>query len=117
MIDETEIAAIRARRETAFRVVCDVAARGDRAWRMSVPAHPTDSDLCITASLDDIPALLTALAAVTAERDRLRLGVEQARALLRAIDQILLPRGAAFQVEAGVELTEELLGITGAEGA
>lgn len=38
---------------------------GTRRWTMSIPAKPaTDSDLVISASLEDVPALTVALRAV-----------------------------------------------------
>ena len=64
----------------------------------------------IAAARADVPALV-------AEVARMRRGVAQLRALLRAIDQAALPPGAAFQVEAGAELAEELLGQAEVEGS
>lgn len=81
-------AAILARKEAAFRMVCAVAQDGDRAWRMCVPPQPTDSDVCITASLEDIPHLVAALEAAETQIADLRgqlsgLSLEERGRLLR----------------------------------
>ena len=53
-----EIKQIQQRHEAACQVVNELCS-GDRKWLMSIPARPEyDPDLLISASLNDIPALL-----------------------------------------------------------
>jgi len=57
MTDE-ELTAIEARAKCALGIVYEVAARGERAWRMSVPPQHDDTDTALCAALADTTALV-----------------------------------------------------------
>lgn len=68
---DLDTAAIRARQEKAHQMVVDLC-QGRRDWMMSIPARRDyDPDLVIDASLQDVPALLSELDRLRAERDAL----------------------------------------------
>lgn len=53
---EALLGPIRERADKAHREICDVAS-GKRQWEMCVPVQPTDSDMTLQASLDDLARL------------------------------------------------------------
>lgn len=91
-------AVILARKEAAFRMVCSVAKDGGQTWRMCVPPQPTDSDMCIIASLADIPDLL-------AENARLRAALPRTNGSLADRERYRIPHADLVAVREPWPLT------------
>jgi len=71
-MDELDLDAIQARADAAHAEV--VALCAGKRWTMQIPARPDkDSDLVISASLADIPALHLVVQRLRAENARLRI--------------------------------------------
>jgi len=69
MSDQT-IAEILERARSAFDAICQVASEGDRAFRMSVPVQPGDTDMLVgRLANEDVPALVTEIRRLQANLD------------------------------------------------
>lgn len=68
---DDELSAIRARAEAALTAICAVAARGDRAFRMSIPPQEDDTDMLVFGVCDDVRALVAEVKRRRAEAERI----------------------------------------------
>lgn len=78
------ISEIKARRNSAYRHICELAGNFTRKWRMTIPVQPDDSDVLLGDVCRDVTRLL-------AERDTLQKRVGELEAFLLACAKELCP--------------------------